>query len=69
MGMVKPLSEIKNPKVLELGGKAYSLVVLINNGFNVPDGFVIISYAFCGYLLSHEKIYMKAYSLLHIRIY
>jgi len=46
MSMVKFLNEIDEPKVSELGGKGYSLAVLINNGFNVPKGFVIISDAF-----------------------
>ena len=50
MSMVKSLSEIKEPKVSELGGKGYSLAVLINNGFNVPKGFVIVSDAFFEYL-------------------
>jgi len=46
VSMVKFLNEIDEPKVSELGGKGYSLAVLINNGFNVPKGFVIISDAF-----------------------
>jgi len=48
--MVKSLSEIKEPKVSELGGKGYSLAMLINNGFNVPKGFVIVLNAFFEYL-------------------
>lgn len=57
--MVKSLSDTKEPKVLELGGKGYSLAVLINNGFNVPKGFVIVSDAFFEYLMQNnltEKI-------------
>lgn len=50
MSMVKFLNEIKEPKVSELGGKGYSLAVLINNGFNVPKGFVIASDTFFEYL-------------------
>jgi len=46
MSMVRFLNEIKEPKVSELGGKGYSLSVLIDNGFNVPMGFVIVSDAF-----------------------
>ncbi|MEM3905510.1 MAG: hypothetical protein QXZ17_01370 [Nitrososphaerota archaeon] len=33
---VRFLSEVKEPKISELGGKGYSLVILMNNGFNVP---------------------------------
>lgn len=50
MSTVKFLNEIKEPKVSELGGKGYSLAVLINHGFNVPKGFVIVSDAFFEYL-------------------
>jgi len=48
--MVKSLSEIKEPKISELGGKGYSLAVLMNNSFNVPKGFVITSQAFFNFL-------------------
>lgn len=47
---VEFLSGIKRPKVSELGGKGYSLAILINSGFNVPKGFVIISDAFFEHL-------------------
>ena len=50
MKYVKFLSEIKEPKVRELGGKGYSLAILMNNGFNVPKGFVVVSQAFFDYL-------------------
>lgn len=50
MSTVKFLNEIKEPKVSELGGKGYSLAVLINHGFNVPKGFVIVSDVFFEYL-------------------
>lgn len=50
MSMVKFLNEINEPKVSELGGKGYSLAVLINNGFNVPKGFVITSEVFFKFL-------------------
>ena len=50
MTMIKFLNKIKDPKVSELGGKGYSLVVLINNGFNVPKGFVITSEVFFKFL-------------------
>lgn len=50
MGIVKFLNGIKKPKIAELGGKGYSLAVLINNGFYVPKGFVIISDFFFKYL-------------------
>jgi pyruvate,water dikinase len=48
--MGKILNEIKEPIVSELGGKGYSLVILINNRFNVPKGFVITSEAFFKFL-------------------
>ena len=39
--------ELKNNlPVSEIGGKAYSLSVLLKNGFNVPRGFVVTSSAF-----------------------
>ena len=50
MSMVKFLNEINEPKVSELGGKGYSLAVIINNGFNVPKGFVITSEVFFKFL-------------------
>ena len=50
MNAIKFLNEVKEPKVLELGGKGYSLAVLMNNGFNVPKGFVITSKAFFEFL-------------------
>jgi pyruvate,water dikinase len=53
---VKFLGEIKEPKVSELGGKGYSLAVLVNNGFNVPRGFILISEAFFGYLRKNNMI-------------
>jgi len=59
MSMIKFLNEIKEPTVSELGGKGYFLSVLINNGFNVPKGFVIISDTFFEYLKQNnlmEKI-------------
>ncbi|MBU2598258.1 MAG: PEP/pyruvate-binding domain-containing protein, partial [Actinobacteria bacterium] len=43
--------ELKNNlSVRELGGKGYSLGVLIKNNFDVPKGFVIISEAFFKFL-------------------
>jgi pyruvate,water dikinase len=42
--------EIKEPEISELGGKGYSLVVLVNSGINVPRGFIITSEAFLEYL-------------------
>jgi len=39
-----------NLSVRELGGKGYSLGVLIKNNFDVPKGFVIISEAFFKFL-------------------
>lgn len=54
--MVKFFNEVKEPKVSELGGKGYSLAVLINNGFNVPKGFVIVSDVFFRYLKQNSLI-------------
>jgi len=48
--MVKSFTELRRPKISEVGGKGYSLTVLISNGFNVSKGFVIISDAFFEYL-------------------
>ena len=46
MSEVELLSTVSEPKIIELGGKAYSLIVLMKNGFNVPTGFVIKAEAF-----------------------
>jgi len=59
MNVIKFLNEIRETKVSELGGKGYSLSVLMNNGFNVPKGFAIISKAFFEFLKENnlkEKI-------------
>jgi pyruvate,water dikinase len=53
---VRFFDEIKEPKVSELGGKGYSLAVLVNNGFNVPRGFVIVSEAFFEYLRQNNMM-------------
>jgi pyruvate,water dikinase len=50
MPEVELLSGVIEPKVLELGGKAYSLSVMIKNGFNVPNGIVIKAEAFFSFL-------------------
>lgn len=55
MNTVKLISEIKKPNTLELGGKGYSLSVLLNNGINVPMGFIILSNVFFNYL-HHNNI-------------
>jgi pyruvate,water dikinase len=54
--MVELLSAIDDPRVSELGGKGYSLVVLMNNGFNVPNGLVITSEAFFSFLQKNGLI-------------
>lgn len=55
MVFVQILSEITEPKVSELGGKGYSLAVLVNKGLNVPKGFSITSHAFLKYL-AHNNL-------------
>lgn len=50
MRFSKSLWQIKQPEIFELGGKGYSLAVLVNNGFNVPKGFVITTDTFFEYL-------------------
>jgi pyruvate,water dikinase len=54
MTIIKSLTELKEPKISEVGGKGYSLAVLINNGFNVPQGFVITSDAFFTFLKDNK---------------
>lgn len=51
MSAVKIFTEIDEPKISDLGGKGYSLAVLIKNGFNVPKGFVISSEVFFKFLM------------------
>jgi len=60
------LKEIKGPKISELGGKGYSLVILMKNEFNVPKGFIIISQAFFKFLKDNklkEKIEKLIYEI------
>jgi len=64
--MVKLLSKIDQPKISELGGKGYSLSILINNGFNVPKGLVISSDTFFAYLKQNnlmERIEKLAFEI------
>ncbi len=66
MSMVKLLSKIDQPKISELGGKGYSLSILINNGFNVPKGLVISSDTFFAYLKQNnlmERIEKLAFEI------
>lgn len=56
MTFIKSLTELKDPKISEVGGKGYSLAVLINNGFNVPQGFVITLDAFFKFLKDNNLI-------------
>lgn len=43
-----------NLPVSEVGGKSYSLSMLLNNDFNVPLGFVVTSSAFFGFLRNND---------------
>jgi pyruvate,water dikinase len=43
-----------NLPVSEVGGKSYSLSMLLNNDFNVPQGFVVTSSAFFGFLRNND---------------
>ena len=54
MNGIKSLSNLKEPKILEVGGKGYSLAILTNNGFNVPVGCVITSNAFFDFLRAND---------------
>ncbi|MCW3129867.1 MAG: PEP/pyruvate-binding domain-containing protein [Methanophagales archaeon] len=56
MTMIKSLTELTDPKISEVGGKGYSLAVLINNDFNVSQGFVITSDAFFKFLKDNALI-------------
>lgn len=54
--MIKFVVELENNlPVSEIGGKAYSLSVLVKNGFNVPPAFVITSSAFFDFL-KHNRL-------------
>jgi len=49
--MIKSLIELNEQiSVEELGGKGFSLGILINNDFNVPNGFIITSTVFLDFL-------------------
>ena len=56
MTLIKSLTELTEPKTSEVGGKGYSLAVLINNGFSVPQGFVITLDAFFKFLKDNNLI-------------
>ena len=53
---IKSLAELKDPKISEVGGKAYSLAILIDKGFNVPHGFVITSKMFFKFLKANNLV-------------
>jgi len=48
--MISYFNKTTRPKVVELGGKGYSLTMLTTAGFNVPKGFVLVAKAFDEYL-------------------
>ena len=57
------IAELKNNlPVSEIGGKAYSLSVLLKNIFNVPQGFVVTSSAFFDFL-RHNDLYEEIHRL------
>ncbi len=43
MNNIKFLKELKKTTPKEAGGKGYSLSYLLNNGYSVPNGFVVLS--------------------------
>jgi len=43
MSIAEFFTEVKAPRVAQLGGKGNSLVILMNSGFNVPPGFILFS--------------------------
>lgn len=51
--LVRSLAEITRPRSSELGGKGFSLAVLVSRGVAVPPGFVVLSSALRRYL--HEN--------------
>lgn len=63
MTIIKSLTELTEPKTSEVGGKGYSLAVLINNGFSVPQGFVIASDAFFKFL-KHNNLMERTEKLI-----
>jgi pyruvate,water dikinase len=66
MNRIKSLSDSKEPKISEVGGKGYFLAILTNNGFNVPKGFVITSEAFFEFLEANDL--MKKVEKLSVEI-
>jgi len=54
MGIVKFLDEIRDPRVSQLGGKGYSLAILLGNGFSVPKGFAILANVFFEFLRAND---------------
>lgn len=56
MDMLKSFAQLRKSRISEVGGKGYSLALLINNGFNVPKGFVIASEAFSKFLRHNDPM-------------
>jgi pyruvate,water dikinase len=59
------LKDIKKDKNLleTIGGKAYSLLTMLQEGFNVPNGAVVTSAAY-SYYISYNKIHKEIRSIL-----
>jgi len=53
-----PLDGIKDLTIRELGGKGYSLAILLDNSFNIPEGFVVTSQAFFEFLEHNNSLGM-----------
>jgi pyruvate,water dikinase len=51
MEFIIPFSKISEDKKSIVGGKSYSLGVLIQNGINVPDGFAVTTGAYHAFRL------------------
>lgn len=56
MDVVQLISAIEEPEIWRVGGKGYSLVMLTQNGYNVPEGFIINAEAFFTYLRSNGQM-------------
>ena len=55
MSHIKQFSELSKDSVAEAGGKGASLGEMTQAGFDVPEGFVILSSAYQAFLAAHPR--------------
>ena len=56
MSLVMRFDEIGFEDTKQVGGKAINLGKLFNNGFQVPNGFVLTAFVFHNFMIEHSLI-------------